>query len=88
MAGEITFEEFRKEVLNSKAAFIETLTFNEADSNFIRIFKETFRQLSLIFIKHYSVNWIFAGKTLNKEQYLKMRMKILNMIQSIPGSSL
>ena len=42
--------------------------------------KKAFREIALIFIKYFSVNWIFESKIKEKLIYLKLRFKMIKMI--------
>jgi len=45
-------------------------------------FKRLFQVISEIFIKYFSVNWIFDSKVQYKQAHLKFRFKILRRIQN------
>ena len=45
-------------------------------------FKKLFQAISEIFIKYYSVNWIFHSKVHYKQAHLNFRFKILRRIQN------
>jgi len=51
------------------------------DTEAIASFKGVFKDLSVIFIKCFSVNWIFSGKLCDKITHLKYRFKILRRIR-------
>jgi len=48
----------------------------------ITTFKRLFRAISEIFIKYFSVNWIFDSKVQYKQAHLRSRFKILRRIQN------
>lgn len=52
------------------------------DPNMIVAFKKVFKDLSVTFIKYFSVNWIFSGKLCDKITHLKYRFKILRRIRN------
>jgi len=56
------------------------LTF-EDDSHQIKAFKKVFRQIGEVFIKNFSVNWIYHGRVQYKEAHLKFRFKMLRRIR-------
>jgi hypothetical protein len=45
-------------------------------------FKNILKKLGEIFIKNFSVNWIFSGKMTYKEAHLKFRFKMLRRIRN------
>lgn len=55
---------------------------NESDSQEIVSFKKIFTDISEVFIKYFSVNWIFHSKVSHKEAHLKFRFKMLRRIQN------
>ncbi len=52
------------------------------DSNEEISFKHLFKLMAEIFIKYFSVNWIFNGRVKHKEEHLKYRFKMLRRIQN------
>lgn len=52
------------------------------DPHMITTFKKVFKDLSVTFIKYFSVNWIFSGKLCDKITHLKYRFKILRRIRN------
>jgi len=52
------------------------------DNSRIASFKIVFREIAEIFIKYFSVNWIFSGRMMNKKVHLKFRFKMLRRIQN------
>ena len=46
------------------------------------VFKRVFQEVSVVFIKYFSVNWIFQGKMSHKEAHLKARFKMLRRVQN------
>ena len=51
------------------------------DSEEIAAFKRVFKRIGEVFIKYFSVNWIFHGRVQYKEAHLKFRYKMLRRIQ-------
>ncbi len=45
-------------------------------------FKEVFQRIGEVFIKYFSVNWIFHSKILHRGTYLKYRFKMLRRLQN------
>lgn len=56
------------------------LLITEADSKEKASFKRILAQIGAIFIKFYSVNWIFNSKVVHKKAHLMYRFKILRRI--------
>lgn len=56
------------------------LPINENEDLETLTFKKLFQQLGRIFIKYFSVNWIFQSRMIYKTTYLKFRMKMLRRI--------
>jgi len=52
------------------------------DSAEVAAYKRVFQGLSIIFVKFFSVNWIFSGKLFNKLAHLQCRLKILRRIKN------
>ena len=48
----------------------------------VEAYKRVFKEMSGIFVKYFSVNWIYSGKILQKEAHLKFRFKVLRRINS------
>ena len=59
----------------------DLLIVQEEDNPTIATFKRVFKEISIIFIKYFSVNWIFGGKLCDKMTHLKYRFKIQRRIQ-------
>ncbi len=62
--------------------FRETLLINENDSMELKSIKKAFAEIGEVFIKNFSVNWIFHGKVSYKKAYLKYRFKLLRRIKN------
>jgi len=58
------------------------LLVKDNDEPKIASFKRVFKALAEIFVKYFSVNWIYSGRMLNKKVHLTFRFKILRRIQS------
>ena len=54
----------------------------DKDTTEITSFKKIFTEISEVFIKYFSVNWIFHSKVSHKEAHLKFRFKVLRRIQA------
>jgi len=72
----------KKEGLNGIKEFRALLLITPNDDEKLISFKKAFQQLSVIFIKYFSVNWIFSGKLSHKMEYLRCRYKMLRRVQN------
>lgn len=61
--------------------FRAVLVTTNKDSQEMISFKKIFREISEVFIKYFSVNWVFNSKIFHKEAHLKFRYKMLRRIQ-------
>jgi len=71
----------RKKKLTSIEAFKDLLVINNNDSELDKAFKIMFKRISEVFVKYFSVNWIFSGKLQYKQAHLKYRFKMLRRIR-------
>ncbi len=82
------FSSFKKYIVPTKKSinclydFREALMIHETDSLEHQALKRAFRLIGEIFVKYFSVNWIFAGKMKYKKAYLKYRFKMLRRIRN------
>jgi len=85
---EVTREGFIVFVSTSKGAidglhnFRNILLPREDDEEETAAYKQIFKDMSEVFIKYFSVNWIFHSKIFHKEAHLKFRFKMLRRIKS------
>jgi len=70
-----------KESIRGLHHFRSILIENNDDSPLIIKYKKLFKEISEVFIKYFSVNWIFSGKVLHKQAHLKFRFKMLRRIR-------
>lgn len=78
----INFVDKAKKSTNGLQHFRSVLLENVNDTSETAACKIIFRQISEVFIKYFSVNWIFHSKMLHKEAHLKFRFKMLRRIQN------
>ena len=45
-------------------------------------FKELFKDISVVFLKFFSVNWLYSSKIGDKVAHLKYRLKLLRRVQN------
>jgi len=72
----------KKKQVRSIAGLRSLLLVSKEDDAQTAAFKRIFKEISIIFIKFFSVNWIFSGKLLNKIAHLKCRFKMLRRIKN------
>jgi hypothetical protein len=72
----------KKESTNSMESLRRLLMENSDDNEETRECKRLFKEVSIIFMKYFSVNWIFNGKLVHKHAHLKFRFKMLRRIQN------
>jgi len=60
----------------------EILLIVDEDSQELKTFKLVFQEMCIIFMKFFSVNWIYSGKMNEKSKYLSYRGKMLRRVQS------
>jgi len=63
-------------------SFRELLFIEDEDSDEIIVFKALFKEACKIFLKYFSVNWIYNSKLNDKLKYLKYRGKLLRRVQN------
>jgi hypothetical protein len=71
----------KKETTSSMDSIRRLLIEELGDTDEQKKWKDIFKELSIIFMKYFSVNWIFGGKLLHKRAHLKFRFKMLRRIQ-------
>ena len=86
--GEAELTSFQKYIKDKKgktasiSSLRELLMIKESDSNKEKIYKQIFTEISVIFIKFFSVNWIFSGKVKYRLEHIKYRHKMLRRIKN------
>ena len=58
------------------------LYIDKKDTETVATFKKVFQRTSIIFIKFFSVNWIFQGKMSHKRAHLDARFKMLRRVKN------
>jgi len=71
-----------KNSVNSMESLRRILIINDQDGRQMKVYKEMFKEISIIFLKYFAVNWIFNGKLLHKKAHLKFRFKMLRRIRA------
>lgn len=54
----------------------------QKDTNATKAYKKIFQTLCIIFLKFFSVNWIYGGKLTHKQVHLNYRFKMLRRVRS------
>jgi len=72
----------RKEGIDGISSLREMLLVHRLDKEKLALCKKTFQEISVIFIKFFSVNWIFDSKVGNKIAHVKSRFKMLRRIKN------
>jgi len=76
------FINYAKQKIDGLFSFRSVLMPAENESPAQIAVKNAFKQISEVFIKYFSVNWIFNGKMVHKRAHLFFRFKILRRIKS------
>ncbi len=71
-----------KESIDGLYKFRSILMINKEDDKDLVAKKKIFVEISEVFIKYFSVNWIFHSKVFHKTAHLKFRFKMLRRIQN------
>jgi len=80
-----TFQEFirkQRDSIDSIDSVRKLLFVYSSDSEEMINYKKLFQATSVVFIKFYSVNWIFQGKMSHKQAHLQSRHKMLRRVKS------
>jgi hypothetical protein len=72
----------RKEVLDCIERLKNMLTISHTDSEEEVEFKLLFKYIGEVFIKYFSVNWIFNGRMTYKQSHLYFRFKMLRRLKN------
>jgi len=78
----IQFIREKKETLNGIEDFRSLLLQRSDDSENVKTFRWLFQKMGEVFVKYFSVNWIFSGRLNYKMEYVRVRNKILRRIQN------
>ena len=63
-------------------SFRTALVIKDTDSETCKNCKRVFQKIGEVFIRYFSVNWIYSSRIVHKLTYLKYRFKILRRIQN------
>jgi len=82
LEGFLSFAAHAKESIGGIASFRSFLVENEGDDKGISGYKRSFQKIAIVFIKYFSVNWIFHGRVSHKIEYLKYRFRMLRRVEN------
>jgi len=72
----------KKNGVDSIESLRSLLLIGRGDGEEVMLYKKIFQEVSIIFIKYFSVNWIFQGKMAHKQAHLRARFKMLRRVQN------
>jgi len=72
----------KKETTNSMESLRRLLMEEDGDTEEEKQYKHVFKEISIIFMKYFSVNWIYSGKLVHKNAHLKFRFKMLRRVKN------
>jgi len=72
----------KKNGVDSIESLRSLLLVTRNDGKEVALYKKIFQEISVVFIKYFSVNWIFQGKMAHKQAHLKARFKMLRRVQN------
>jgi len=71
-----------KESIEGIDTFRSLLLIKDSDEKKTASSKRVFQSIGEIFIKYFSVNWIYSGRMMNKKAHLRFRFKMLRRIKN------
>lgn len=78
------FREFvtiNKDSIDGISTLRDMLLIKKDNTEVVKRCKKVFMEVAVIFIKFFSVNWIFHSKVYNKDAHLKFRFKMLRRVK-------
>jgi len=72
----------KRDLIDSIDSLRTLLLIGQSDDDVMIGYKKIFQEISIVFIKYFSVNWIFQGKMSHKQAHLKARYKMLRRVQN------
>jgi hypothetical protein len=82
LEGFYSFIKESRKRLKSLDDFRNLLIISSRDSQEVSEYKLLFQKIAIIFMKYFSVNWIFAGRVEAKMAYLKIRGNLLRRLKN------
>jgi len=80
--GFVQYAHSMRDFIQNIETFRDSMLRNEYETQQRVDYKEIFRRAAEVFMKYFSVNWIFSGKMLYKMEYLKIRGTLLRRIKN------
>ena len=71
-----------KKICDSIDGFKSVFMGLETDDSKVKDYKALLRLIGEVFIKYFSVNWIYSGKMMYKYSHLRFRFKILRRVRN------
>jgi hypothetical protein len=71
----------KRDIIDSMKSIRDILLIKQSDNKILVAYKKMLQKISIIFIKYFSINWIFQGKMKHKQIYVNSRFKILRRIK-------
>lgn len=71
----------KRDLVDSISSVRVLFLITDTDIEEVAKFKQIFQEVSIIFLKYFSVNWIFQGKMSHKNAHLKSRFKMIRRIK-------
>ena len=81
----VLFAEYIKEKkaqVNNIESLRRLLIVDNDDDDEMSVYKKLFKEISIIFLKYFSVNWIYSGRLKHKDAHLKFRFNMLRRVQN------
>ena len=72
----------KRQKVHSIQSFRELLLIEEQDSEVTKEYKILFQEACRVFLKYFSVNWIYNSRLSDKSKYLTYRGKLLRRVQN------
>lgn len=72
----------KRDIIDSMKSIRDLLLVKKNDDEKLKAYKEIFQKISVVFIKFFSVNWIFQGKMTYKQAHVDARFKMLRRIRN------
>jgi len=82
LKGFLIFIEAKKEEVTSIRRLRDMLVVSEQDGELVAGYKRVFKAIGIIFIRDFTVNWVYNSKIADKLTHLKYRFKMLRRVQN------
>lgn len=85
-SNRILYEEFadfvysQKESIDCIGSLRNVLLIDETDSQETAVYKKIFKEICMVFLKYFSVNWIYNGKMTRKRDHLNCRFHLMRRV--------